>query len=84
MRDAGERHAFSGMLMLADSMARDVAAAAREAQVVTAEILGFEHEEEMRHTLAVANDLRLRCPAGAAARLAGLLAEEEAEEGQPG
>jgi len=44
VRDAGERHAFSGMLILADSMAREVGAA----------------------------------------RLAGLLAEEEAEEGQPG
>jgi hypothetical protein len=77
VRAEGQRNAFAGALMVADSMAREITLAARDAQLVTAEWLGFEDEDEMRHTLAVANDLRTRCPAGAAGRMAALLTEEE-------
>jgi hypothetical protein len=79
VREEGERNAFAGMLMLADSMARDITDGARRAEIATAELLGFEDDATMRHTLAVANDVRARCPAGAAGQLAKLLVDDEAE-----
>jgi hypothetical protein len=79
VREERERNAFAGMLMLAESMARDIADAAREARLAAGGLIGFEDDETMRHTLAVANDMRARCPAGAAGQLAKLLTQTEEE-----
>jgi hypothetical protein len=79
VRAEGARTTFSGMLMLADSMTRDISDAAREAQGMAADLLGFEDEATLRQTISVANDIRNRCPAGAAGQLAKML-ETEAEE----
>lgn len=76
-RARGEEDALAGLVEVAGGIVEEVRAAAEQAELDAATLVGFDDPERLREAVGVARDSSSRCPSFAARRIGGLLSEEE-------